>query len=115
RGAPEEVLSPYDRYLADTSPAYREAWGRWVVERLSLLVGPLRSKVIEVHASKEYVAAIRSHLQANGSTLVEPLRGLSHGERLTWYDRQLSSAGTRDPSEDDAVEVVERYVALLRD
>ena len=113
--APEEWLAPYERYLADTPPTYRKAWGSWVVERLSLLVGPLRGKVVEVHASEEYVAAIRSHLQASGSTLVEPLRGLSLSRRLVWYDQQLSHARRSDASEGAAADMVETYVALLSD
>jgi hypothetical protein len=39
--APAEWLTPYERYLPDTAASYRTAWGRWVAERLGLLVGPL--------------------------------------------------------------------------
>ena len=113
--APDEWLAPYERYLADTPTAYREAWGRWVVARLSLLAGPLQEKIVEVHASEEYVAAIRAHLLDSGSTLVEPLRGLSQGRRLAWYDQQLSQARQGGQPEDAAVDIVERYVAWLSD
>jgi Family of unknown function (DUF6884)/GIY-YIG catalytic domain len=112
---PDEWLAPYERSLADTPPTYRKAWGSWVAERLSLLVGPLRGKVVEVHASEEYLAAIRNHLQASGSTIVEPLRGLSQGRRLRWYDQQLSAAHRSEPPEGIAADVLETYVALLSD
>ena len=112
---PDERLAPYERSLADTPPTYRKAWGSWVAERLSLLVGPLRGKVVEVHASEEYLAAIRSHQQASGSTIVEPLRGLSQGRRLRWYDQQLSPAHRSEPPEGIAADVLETYVALLSD
>ena len=61
--APDEWLAPYERYLPDTSQGYRRAWGEWVVARLELLAGDLGSRRVEVHASKEYVDAIRSPVE----------------------------------------------------
>jgi hypothetical protein len=84
--APDEWLAPYDRYLPDTPAPYRAAWGRWVVERLDLLAGPLHGRVVEVHASAEYVAAVAEHLANKGAVLLEPLRGLTLGQRLAWYN-----------------------------
>lgn len=112
--APGEWLSPYERFLADASTTYKQAWGRWVVARLSLLTGPLRDKVIEVHASEEYVSAIREHLHSSGSTVTEPLCGLTQGRRLAWYDQQSGSAQPRAQLEEPA-DVVEKYVAWMSD
>jgi hypothetical protein len=84
--APDEWLAPYERYLPDTPPAYRTAWGSWSVERLSLMCGGLGGRVVEVHASAEYLEAIRTPLQQKGAMVVEPLRGLGFGQRLAWYD-----------------------------
>lgn len=83
--APTEWLAPYERYLSDTPTSFREAWGAWVVERLELLAGPLRGKVVEVHAGSAYVDAIRRPLAFKRAILVEPLRGLAMGQRLAWY------------------------------
>jgi hypothetical protein len=113
--APDEWLAPYERYLPDTPATYREAWGRWVVERLSLLVGPLHGKVVEIHASEEYVAAVRDHLQSSNATLLLPLRGLSHGRRLAWYDQHAKSLPTSAAPGATLDDLVERYVALLSD
>jgi len=93
--APDEWLAPYDRYLPDTPAAYRAVWGRWVVERLELLAGHLADRVVEVHASAAYVAALAEHLDRKGATLTTPIDGLTLGERLAWYDapRQLPDPG----------------------
>lgn len=88
--APDEWLAPYERYLPDTTSAYRRAWGTWVIERLDLLSGPLTRTVVEVHASKAYIDAIRAPLAAKGAVLDEPLRGLGLGHRLAWYESDKS-------------------------
>ncbi len=82
---PDEWLAPYLRDLPDTPRSYRQIWGQWVVARLALLQGELRGRVVEVHASDEYVAAIRGPLTGMGAEMVEPLTGLSFGRRLSWY------------------------------
>ena len=96
--APREWLSPYERYLPDTPPSYRRAWGEWVAARLELLVGPLRGKVLEVHACEAYVAAATPALRARGAELLLPLEGLRQGERSAWYDDQLSRTDGGPPA-----------------
>ncbi len=84
--APDEWLSPYERYLPQTPASYRAAWGRWVAERLDLLVGPLAGMLVEIHAGAAYVNAVAESVAAKGATLLTPLAGLSMGQRLSWYD-----------------------------
>ncbi len=96
--APDEWLAPYDRYLPDTPPSFREAWGRWVVERLDLLVGGLANRTVEVHAGSAYVQAIIDRLGAKGCRVNLPLEGLAVGERQHWYTvRREPVAATRHP------------------
>ena len=83
--APDEWLAPYERYLPDTPSSFREVWGLWVAERLTLLEGSLRGAVIEIHAGAAYVDALRGPLAAKGATLVDRLAGLTVGQRLAWY------------------------------
>ena len=90
--APDEWVSPYERYLPDTSASYRAAWGRWVAERLELLVGPLAGMTIEVHAGAAYLDAVSVPLTAKGAELLTPLAGLSMGRRLSWYDAHNATA-----------------------
>ena len=92
--APDEWLAPYERYLPDTPSAFRQAWGMWVAERLDLLAGPLRNQVIEIHAGSAYTDPLRGHLATKGASLLEPLAGLTMGQRLAWY-----AHGSRDSVE----------------
>jgi hypothetical protein len=76
---PDEWIGPYDRYLPDTPLAYRQAWGAWALARLELLLGDLRGRMVEVHASEAYVAPLRAALEARTARVVEPLAGLPWG------------------------------------
>ena len=106
--APDEWLSPYERYLADTTASYRSAWGSWVAARLELLIGPLRDKVVEVHAGATYLDALRAELERLGARVLDPLHGLQMGQRLAWYG---------DIEDGPAAEIddVDRCVRALRD
>jgi hypothetical protein len=114
--APDEWLGPYERYLPDTPAGYRAAWGSWVVERLELLAGSLDGRVVEVHAGAAYVDAVAKHLVAKGAALLDPLRGLTMGERLAWYDTQdPGTAVVVDPMTVGVSHVdAEPFVDLLR-
>jgi len=116
--APDEWLAPYERYLPDTPASYQEAWGRWVVERLALLTGELGGRIIEVHASGDYVRTIEGPLRARGAVVLDPLRGLRPGERLAWYDaNQLTpSAQGVDRKKPVAITIdLDGVLAVLRD
>jgi hypothetical protein len=82
---PDELLSPYNLRLSETSTAYRRAWGARVVKRLEEVVGALAGKKIEVHAGEAYAGPIRALLRTAGAEVMEPLRGLAFGQRLSWY------------------------------
>lgn len=90
--APEDVIGPYDVYLADQSAAYRKAWGEFVTAQLEQRQPVLRGRTIEVHAGAAYVEPLRAPLAARGATLTTPLAHLRQGEQLAWY-----SAGPRAP------------------
>lgn len=96
--APDEWLAPYERYLPDTPKPYRKVWGAWVVERLELLSGSLRGHVLEVHAGQTYVDPLRDPLADKGAALVEPLAGLTMGQRLGWYPKRVNVTGQPHPA-----------------
>jgi hypothetical protein len=109
--APTTVLRPYDLRLSDTPRDYRRTWGTRVVEQLTETVGPLTGMVIEVHAGSAYIDAIRDRLLAEGAEIVEPLHGLTLGERLAWYDRRstpTASASHPAPRTPDVRTLVEQ-------
>jgi len=82
--APEDVIGPYDVYLADQSPAYRKAWGELVTAQLEQRHPDLRDRAVEVHAGAAYVEPLRAPLGARGAELTTPLEHLRQGEQLAW-------------------------------
>jgi hypothetical protein len=111
--APDEWLSPYERYLPETSASFRRAWGTWVVERLELLTGSLESRTIEVHAGATYVDALRAPLKEKGASLFEPLAGLGMGQRLAWYGARLHTIEEQDTPGADPHGAVEDFCERL--
>lgn len=107
--APDEWLAPYERYLPDTPRSFRSAWGQWVAERLELLAGTLDGRTIEIHAGSAYIDALRGPLEGKGALLLEPLAGLTMGERLAWYgapeDHQDDTPPAATPSAHASTEV----------
>lgn len=107
---PDEIVAPYDVYLADLSAGYRRAWGEWVVAQLAER-HTLRGLRAEVHAGAAYVNPLRAPAERAGLRLVTPLEGLTRGERLSWYaarshhPKSLPAPLTtaRGPSRDDEV------------
>ncbi|WP_198410296.1 DUF6884 domain-containing protein [Microlunatus flavus] len=87
---PDTTIAPYDLRLANTSLSYRQRWGTQVVERLSSVLGPLDRLVVEVHAGRAYVDAVRGPLTARGVAVLDPLLGLRQGERQQWYRRMAA-------------------------
>jgi hypothetical protein len=83
---PDEWLAPYERYLPDTPPEYRRAWGDWVVARLDLLLEGLAGTVVELHAGEGYVQPIIAALERRGAAVERPLQGLTSGRWQSWYD-----------------------------
>lgn len=83
--SPDAWIEPYERYLPDTPPDYRWAWGRRAAEMLDGALGGLTGMVIEVHAGSAYIDAVQPPLAARGAVVIDQLHGLSIGRRLSWY------------------------------
>ncbi|QJY50705.1 hypothetical protein HOP40_17800 [Pseudonocardia broussonetiae] len=117
--APDEWISPYERYLPDTPASYRAAWAAWVAARLEMIVGPLSGTTIEVHAGETYLQAVSPPLNARSAVVTAPLAGLGLGKRMGWYAAQPSglNAVREDsaPPPDAAPEAVDSMVATLLD
>jgi hypothetical protein len=110
---PDEWLEPYERYLPDTSRDYRLAWGEKVARQLEDAVGPLSDLVVDVHAGATYVESVQRPLARRGVRVVDQLKGLSFGRRLSWYlDHAASDAATRP---DVLAELEDRQTARTLD
>lgn len=95
--AADEVVEPYDRYLADEPVEYRQAWGRKVVRQLEERLGHLTGKVFELHAGRAYGDPIEPLLRSAGATLVRPLSGLTQGRQLQWYEGDMAAEAAVTP------------------
>jgi hypothetical protein len=82
---PDQVLEPYDMYLAGQPVTYRRQWALAVVSDLIAAVGPLEGRSIEIHAGASYVEPLEPLLSAAGVDVRVPLRGLNQGQHLAWY------------------------------
>jgi hypothetical protein len=83
--APDDVIGPYDVYLAHQGPGYKKAWGEFVAAQLEQRERGLRGRTIEVHAGAAYVDPLRTPLALLEAMLVAPLARLRQGEQLAWY------------------------------
>jgi len=90
---PDDWLEPYERYLPDTSQDYRLAWGERVAEQLERAVGPLDDMVLDVHAGAAYVESLERAVGRRGAQVVDQLKGLSFGRRLSWYLAHAARSG----------------------
>ena len=104
---PTTVLAPYDLQLSKTSGDYRRRWGKHVLDQLQDTAAPLAGKVIEVHAGSAYVDAIRDGLIVAGADVVEPLHGLTMGERLSWYLNPAPMAMAGEARQTDVAALIE--------
>lgn len=100
--APDEWLSPYERYLPDTTATYQAAWAKWVAVRLEMLAGPIAGKTVEVHAGSHYLGLVRPELEALGAIVLEPLKGLGNGERLAWYNALAEGVAAVEDFDDES-------------
>jgi len=112
---PDEWLAPYERYLPDTTHAFREAWGRWVVARLELLEGPLTGRRIEIHASEAYLDPLVGPLGERRVEIDRPLRGLPLGHWHRWYDQHSVDSTTSSTPRRAFTGDVDEWVAALTD
>lgn len=95
--SPDEWLEPYERYLPETSRDYRRAWGQKVAAQLEHAVGSLDGLFVDVHAGAAYIDSVEDALQQRGAQVIDQLKGLSFGRRLSWYLQHEPASGTEGP------------------
>jgi hypothetical protein len=110
---PTELLHPYELRLSKTSREYRRDWGERVVEQLADRYGDVAGRVVEIHAGAAYADAISDRLRRVGAVVVEPLRGLTMGQRLAWYGTDTPAAGVPVSDRAERAPDLERLVGEL--
>lgn len=112
--SPSDWLAPYNLKLSDLTEEGKTRFAQRVVCGLYSLAGvplcgvtpPLPDDfVIEVHAGKPYVDALRACIE--GGVISHPVEGLQIGEQLAWYKRHLD---TPTPLERERTQELERRI-----
>lgn len=95
---PELLIAPYDVAMSGLPRHQVRAKGIQAAAQLEALFGPLRGKVIEIHAGASYVRSLAEPLAKRGATLRNPLGRLKFGPQLHWYDEMagVSKSTTAD-------------------
>ena len=76
---PNKVLEPYDTYLPNQSAEYQKEWANDVAECLRLH----HPRKVTMLAGSAYIDDVVPALEAEGIEVLEPLRGLQFGDRLS--------------------------------
>lgn len=111
--APDDVIEYYDVALNELPVRARRDWSRRVLEQIDDRIGPVKGKVVEIHAGKAY----RDHglvqgLTARGATVTAPLADLRQGQQLAWYAAGQGARGAADRLSDAKRESAHSDAAL---
>lgn len=85
---PAAVIQSYDSSLDQMSLGERAQWATRVVEALPLS-GLLAPRILLL-AGEVYAAPLRPLLEARGARIIEPLRGMGIGSRISFLRRAVS-------------------------
>lgn len=86
---PDQRLEPYEQTMPTTVTGQRR-WASVVLTQLEQQLGraALAEAELVLLAGSRYTDGLRGLLEACGVAVLEPLRGLELGERLSWFKRQ---------------------------
>jgi len=84
---PDAKLEPYEMYLADQPDEYQQGWSESVAKSLR----SHNPRKVTMLAGEAYVDDVVPELEADGIEVLEPLRGLSFGDRLAKLDELITS------------------------
>lgn len=95
--APEAAIDSYELSMQALTSYERQAWSRRILAALEAQFGPVRGKIVEIHAGYEYRAyGLVGGLKARGALVIEMLSDRSIGEQIAWYQRDPERADNAD-------------------
>lgn len=83
---PDRIINSYDKHAKEISDP--DAWATEIADDLSNTVNT--TATIEILGGTAYSDPLRPELEAMGYDVVEPLRGLGIGERMSWLDAKTT-------------------------
>lgn len=84
---PEDWLEPYDTYIGNVDS---EAWAEEVLDVLLDDLDRLDDPTVTIFAGSKYVDPLVPDLEAKGYEVLDPLRGLMPGERMSELDEMAA-------------------------
>ena len=82
---PDEMIGPYDLALARQSASYRRSWAEQVAKQLTVEVGALTGRRLELYAGAAFAQPLSASLHARGAIVTTPLAGHNQGQTIAWY------------------------------
>lgn len=84
---PDSRIAPYDLTLKNMTVEQRRAWANRVFNQIRKKLLPDKIDQIFFHAGKSYRELLIPKLEAVGIRCIVPLKGLSFGQQLRWYNK----------------------------
>jgi hypothetical protein len=86
---PEEVIEPYDLTLKTMRKKQKQAWATQVNAQLETKLDMNSIQRVYIHAGKDYREYLIPYLHQRDIETFIPLKGLSFGNQLKWYNDQI--------------------------
>ena len=83
---PDDEIEPYDLTLKTMKKQQRIKWANKVFKQIGERLDLRKIESVYFHAGREYREHLISLLESTGIKCTIPLKGLSFGQQLAWYD-----------------------------
>lgn len=87
---PDEKIEPYDLTLKNMGVRAKREWAQRVMRQIEEKLDIDEIDSVYIHAGKDYREYLVPLLKGRASVYV-PLKGLSFGQQLQWYDKHCCS------------------------
>jgi len=94
----DSIIEPYELTLKNMNRRERLEWAKRVFKQMQKKLDLENIKAVFFHAGKEYREFLIPKIEAAGIKCCVPLKGLSFGRQLAWYNQHrayLKRSGTK--------------------
>ena len=86
---PNDRIEPYDLTLKTMSKQQRQEWAKRVFQQMKERLDLNKTSSADFHTGRKYREYLIPKLETTGIRCLVPLKGLSFGQQLAWYDTHL--------------------------
>lgn len=87
----DSIMEPYELTLKNMNRRERLEWAKRVFEQMQEKSDLEKIKAVFFHAGKEYREFLIPKIEAAGIKCYVPLKNLSFGQQLAWYNRHRAT------------------------